>query len=157
MTVPAVDELDPATVRGLIARASDPKRERWMQQVRRTGACRHPVRLRGVVLRGDERVYSTVDEPDGALMVRCCNRREACCPSCAHEYRGDMWQLVYAGMAGGRKGVPEQVAEHPPSSTGWDSTSQNIALLAQLKLTLYENEESCASGARQPYCARSDQ
>jgi hypothetical protein len=71
------------------------------------------VRLRGVVLHGDERVYSTVDEPDGALMVRCGNRREAQCPSCAHEYRGDMWQLVYAGLAGGRKGVPEQVAEHP--------------------------------------------
>jgi len=113
--VPAltVDELDPATVRGLVARASDPKRERWLQQVRRTGACRHPVRLRGVVLRGDEPVYSTASEPDGALMVRCGNRREACCPSCAHEYRGDMWQLVYAGMAGGRKGVPEEVAEHP--------------------------------------------
>jgi hypothetical protein len=71
------------------------------------------VRLRGVVLHGDERVYSTVDEPDGALMVRCGNRREAQCPSCAHEYRGDMWQLVYAGLAGGRKGIPEQVAEHP--------------------------------------------
>jgi hypothetical protein len=113
MTGMAVDELDPATIRGLVARASDPQRERWLQQVRRTGACRHPVRLRGVVLHGDERVYSTVDEPDGALMVRCGNRREACCPSCAHEYRGDMWQLVYAGMAGGRKGVPEQVAEHP--------------------------------------------
>ena len=113
MTAPAIDELDPATVQGLIARASDPKRERWLQQVRRTGACRHPVRLRGVVLRGDEPVYSTASEPDGALMVRCGNRREACCPSCAHEYRGDMWQLVYAGMAGGRKGVPEQVAEHP--------------------------------------------
>ncbi|MGI9098167.1 MAG: replication initiator [Solirubrobacteraceae bacterium] len=106
-------ELDPAIVQGLVARASDPKRERWLQQVRRTGACRHPVRLRGVVVRGDEQVYSTADEPDGALMVRCGNRREACCPSCAHEYRGDMWQLVYAGMAGGRKGVPEQVAEHP--------------------------------------------
>jgi hypothetical protein len=49
--------------------------------------------------------------PDGALMVRCGNRREACCPSCAHEC--DMWQLVYTGLAGGRKGVPEQVAEHP--------------------------------------------
>jgi len=108
-----VDELDPATLRGLVARAGDPKRERWLEQVRRTGACRHPVRLRGVVLRGDERVYATADEPDGALMVRCGNRREACCPSCAHEYRGDMWQLVYAGMAGGRKGVPETVAEHP--------------------------------------------
>jgi len=23
-----------------------------------------------------------------------------------------MWQLVYAGLAGGRKGVPESVAEH---------------------------------------------
>jgi hypothetical protein len=113
VTAPAVDELDPVTVRGLVARASDPKRERWLQQVRRTGACRHPVRLRGVVLRGDEAVYSTASEPDGALMVRCGNRREACCPSCAREYRGDMWQLVYAGMAGGRKGVPEQVAEHP--------------------------------------------
>src|SRR3954454_21104528 len=113
MTAPTNGELDPATVQGLIARAGHPKRERWLQQVRRTGACRHPVRLRGVVLRGDEPVYSTADEPDAALMVRCGNRREACCPSCAHEYRGDMWQLVYAGLAGGRKGVPEQIAEHP--------------------------------------------
>jgi hypothetical protein len=83
MTVASVDELDPVTVRGLVARAGDPQRERWLQQVRRTGACRHPVRLRGVVLRGDEPVYSTALEPDGALMVRCGNRREACCPSCA--------------------------------------------------------------------------
>ena len=45
--------------------------------------------------------------------VRCGKRREACCPSCAHEYRGDMWLLFYAGLAGGRTGVPEQVAEHP--------------------------------------------
>ncbi len=106
-------ELDPWTRESLVARASDPKRERWLEQVRRTGACRHPVRLRGVVRRGDEVVYSTADEPDRALMVRCGNRREAHCPSCAHEYRGDMWQLVYAGLAGGRKGVPESVAEHP--------------------------------------------
>jgi len=113
MSSPSIDELDPATVRGLVARAGDPQRERWLQQVRRTGACRHPVRLRGVVLHGDEPVYSTASEPDGALMVRCGNRREACCPSCAHEYRGDMWQLVYAGLAGGRKGVPDCVAEHP--------------------------------------------
>jgi hypothetical protein len=112
MSAAADVELDPAAVRGLVARAGDPKRERWLEQVRRTGACRHPVRLRGVVRRGEKVVYSTAREPDGALMVRCGNRREACCPSCAHEYRGDMWQLVYAGLAGGRKGVPEQVAEH---------------------------------------------
>jgi hypothetical protein len=123
MSASVVDALDPATVDGLVARASDPKRERWLQQVRRTGACRHPVRLRGVVVRGEERVYSTADEPDGALMVRCGNRREACCPSCAHEYRGDMWQLVYAGLAGGRKGVPEQVAEHPQVFASLTATS----------------------------------
>jgi hypothetical protein len=104
---------DTATLSGLIARAGDPQRDRWLEQVRRTGACRHPVRLRGVVVRGDEAVYSTAGEPDGALMVRCGNRRAECCPSCAREYAGDMWQLFYAGMAGGRKGVPESVAEHP--------------------------------------------
>jgi hypothetical protein len=113
MTAQATVELDPAAVQGLVARAGDPKRERWMEQVRRTGACRHPVRLRGVVLRDGEVKYSTHGEPDGALMVRCGNRREACCPSCAREYGGDMWQLVYAGLVGGRKGVPESVAGHP--------------------------------------------
>jgi hypothetical protein len=33
-------------VHGLVARAGDPTRERWLDQVRGTGACRHPVRLR---------------------------------------------------------------------------------------------------------------
>jgi hypothetical protein len=64
-------------------------------------------------VRGDELVHSTASESDRALIVRCGKRREACCPSCAHEYRGDVWQLVYAGLAGGRKGVPAQIAEHP--------------------------------------------
>jgi hypothetical protein len=49
-----VAELDPWTRESLIARVSDLKRERWLEQVRRTGACRHPVRLRGVVRRGGE-------------------------------------------------------------------------------------------------------
>lgn len=104
---------DPATIAGLVARVSDPRRERWLEQVERTGGCRRPIRLRGRVMRGGRLTYSTADEPDGVLMVRCGNRREACCPSCAHEYRGDMWQLVYAGLAGGRKGVPETVRSHP--------------------------------------------
>jgi hypothetical protein len=100
-------------VHGLVARAGDPKRERWLEQVRRTGACRHPIRLRGVVRRAIGWCTRRLGEPDAALMVRCGNRREECCPSCAHEYRGDMWQLIYAGLAGGRKGVHESVAEHP--------------------------------------------
>src|SRR5207248_5373809 len=33
--------------------------------------------------------------------------------SCSYEYAGDMWQLLYAGAAGGRKGVPESIRSHP--------------------------------------------
>ena len=45
--------------------------------------------------------------------MKCCgNRREAVCPSCAETYRGDAYQLVAAGLRGG-KGVPESVTEHP--------------------------------------------
>ena len=47
------------------------------------------------------------------LLVRCRNRRTSVCPSCSYEYAGDMWQLLYAGAAGGRKGVPETIRAHP--------------------------------------------
>ena len=47
------------------------------------------------------------------ILVRCRNRRARVCPSCAWEYQGDIWQLFYAGVAGGRKGVPEHIATHP--------------------------------------------
>ena len=35
------------------------------------------------------------------------------CPSCSWEYQGDVWQLLFAGIAGGRKGIPDTVALHP--------------------------------------------
>ena len=50
--------------------------------------------------------------PDGVLYVACKNRRASVCPGCAATYRADMYQLVKAGMVGG-KGVPETVTEHP--------------------------------------------
>ncbi len=84
----------------------------------RVGYCRRPIRLRGRVdavdlATGELRtVYSTDREPDESLLTCCGNRREAVCPSCAETYRGDAFQLVAAGMRGG-KGVPESVAEHP--------------------------------------------
>lgn len=105
--------IDPVAIASLVNRVAHPARDRWLEQVERAGGCRRPIRLRGRIMRGGRLAYSTADEPDGALMVRCRNRREVCCPSCAHEYRGDMWQLVYAGLAGGRKGVPESVRMHP--------------------------------------------
>lgn len=51
--------------------------------------------------------------PDNVLYMRCGNRRASVCPSCSHEYEGDMWHLLSAGVTGGSKGVPDSVAEHP--------------------------------------------
>jgi hypothetical protein len=42
----------------------------------------------------------------------CGTRRESRCPSCAATYRADAYQLLAAGLTGG-KGVPESVAAHP--------------------------------------------
>jgi hypothetical protein len=50
--------------------------------------------------------------PDGVVYKACGDRRASVCPTCAETYRADTWQLVAAGMRGG-KGVPETVAGHP--------------------------------------------
>jgi hypothetical protein len=106
---PAVDEI--------VTRAGRPDFDRWAEQVARCGYCSHPVRLRGRIEHrsssGRQVAYSTDGEPDRVLLIRCGNRRAAVCPSCSYEYAGDMWQLLYAGAAGGRKGVPESIRSHP--------------------------------------------
>jgi hypothetical protein len=104
---------------GVLSRASDPELwERFEAQLRSTGYCSRPLRLHGRVDAVDlatgecRRTYSTDREPDGTLLKACGNRREAVCPSCAHTYRGDAFQLVASGLRGG-KDVPESVIEHP--------------------------------------------
>jgi hypothetical protein len=39
-------------------------------------------------------------------------RRASVCPPCAETYRADTYQLIRAGLVGG-KGVPETVTGHP--------------------------------------------
>ncbi|SHN34052.1 replication initiator [Cryptosporangium aurantiacum] len=106
------------TVDQILDRAGRPDFDRWQQQLQHCGYCSRPVRLRGRITHrtpGGRRAvtYSTHSEPDGVLLVRCGNRRASACPSCSREYAGDMWQLLYAGAAGGRKGVPESIRNHP--------------------------------------------
>ena len=55
---------------------------------------------------------STAELPDGVIYKPCGNRRESVCPACSERYKRDAYQVVRAGMVGG-KGVPEQVAHHP--------------------------------------------
>jgi hypothetical protein len=109
--------LPPHTVEEIVSRAGRPDFDRWAEQVSRCGHCSRPVRLRGRVehrsAAGRQVAYSTDAEPDRVLLIRCGNRRSAVCPSCSYEYAGDMWQLLYAGAAGGRKGVPESIRSHP--------------------------------------------
>jgi len=90
--------------------------EAFAEAVRRAGCCRRPLRLTGRVTRnegeGPRVVFDTKTLPDRMLLKACGSRRETLCPPCASVYRGDAFQLVAAGLRGG-KGVPETVADHP--------------------------------------------
>ena len=57
-------------------------------------------------------MYSTDREPDATLLKACGNRRASVCPSCSTTYQADSFQLLAAGLRGG-KGVHKSVAAHP--------------------------------------------
>lgn len=107
-----------ANVTDLVRRAGSADYARWQGHIRAAAGCAHPIRLRGdlhTVETSTGRITSTASTdamPDGLLYVPCGNRRSTVCPSCAETYRADTFQLVKAGLAGG-KGVPATVAEHP--------------------------------------------
>jgi hypothetical protein len=118
MTEPArVGELLPGVLGELVDRAGHGY-DRWMELVAQAGYCHHPIRLAGRVEHADRTsgevrtVYDSEREPDGVLLKACGTRRESRCPSCAATYRADAYQLLAAGLKGG-KGVPETVAAHP--------------------------------------------
>jgi hypothetical protein len=118
MSDPArVGEVLPGVLAEVVDRAGQGY-ERWMELVAQAGYCHHPIRLAGRVEQADpstgevRQVYTTEREPDGVLLKACGTRRESRCPSCAATYRADAYQLLAAGLKGG-KGVPETVAAHP--------------------------------------------
>jgi hypothetical protein len=78
-----------------------------LAEVDQAGLCANPVRLRGLTLD-----RSTGELAEGGLMVPCKDRRATVCPSCSRLYQADAWQLVAAGIRGG-KGVSEEVVGHP--------------------------------------------
>ncbi|MFD7610967.1 replication initiator [Streptomyces sp. NPDC059828] len=94
-----------------------------VRQLRSLGGCTTPIRLDG---HRTEHALNTAtgeigpvlhhlnaaDMPAGNLLVRCNNRRATRCPACAETYRRDTYQLITAGLRGG-KGTPEAVATHP--------------------------------------------
>jgi uncharacterized Zn-finger protein len=95
-----------------------PGYERWRSMVAATGGCANPVHLAGeshIVETATGEVlhsYRTADEPSGHLLVACGNRRASVCSGCSKLYRADIFQLIRAGLSGG-KGIPERVSTHP--------------------------------------------
>jgi len=118
-TARPVHEPDPDTLDQILDLAADPMtHRRWERQAARVGYCAHPIRLRGHIAHADtttgevREVYTTDDQPGQVLLTACGNRRAARCPACAETYRADAYQLLRAGLAGG-KGIPTTVREHP--------------------------------------------
>jgi hypothetical protein len=78
-----------------------------LAEVDQAGLCSHPIRLRGLILD-----RSTGELAARDLLVPCKDRRSSVCPACSRLYQADAWQLVAAGLRGG-KGVAPSVADHP--------------------------------------------
>jgi hypothetical protein len=112
-----VGELLPGVLAEVVDRAGHGY-SRWAELVAQAGYCYHPIRLAGRVEQADRQsgdvrqVYTTDGEPDGVLLKACGTRRESRCPSCAATYRADAYQLLAAGLKGG-KGIPDSISEHP--------------------------------------------
>jgi hypothetical protein len=112
-----VGELLPGVLGEVVDRAGHGY-QRWAELVAQAGYCHHPIRLAGRVEHADRQtgevrqVYDSEGEPDGVLLKACGTRRESRCPSCAATYRADAYQLLAAGLKGG-KGVPDSISEHP--------------------------------------------
>jgi len=82
------------------------------QLTRTAGPCHRPLRLAKTVLaigrdNGQLRALDT-----SVIHARCGNRRETRCPSCASLYKYDTYNLIAAGLRGGKQ-TPDTVATHP--------------------------------------------
>jgi hypothetical protein len=102
----------------LLDRAARDDYQQWLTGALATGGCVRPIRLRGVIRDVDAatgEIVSALDTetaPDKVIYLPCGDRRASVCPPCAETYRADTYQLIRAGLAGG-KGMPESVAIHP--------------------------------------------
>jgi hypothetical protein len=102
----------------LLERASRDDYQQWLSTALAAGGCVRPVRLSGTIRDIDPATGEILRDldignlPDQAIYVPCGDRRASVCPPCAETYRADTYQLIRAGLAGG-KGVPESVAIHP--------------------------------------------
>lgn len=107
----------PKDVSALIDRAGEPGFEAWRRQIIRLGGCANPIHLVGTAMVVDSSTGEALlsygsDVYGGRLLTACGNRRATVCPTCARIYQADTYQLIRAGLVGG-KTVGEEVSDHP--------------------------------------------
>jgi hypothetical protein len=132
----------------------------WLDHIWPAAGCTHPIRLGGQIHRvdpGTGEVTSTLPAsalPDGIIYKACGNRRTSACPSCAETYRRDAFQLIRAGLAGG-KGIPEHVATHPAVFATFTAPSFGPVHSRPIRLHTCTDKSAC-SCKPQPCHARRD-
>lgn len=89
----------------------------WYDSIVRLGGCTNPVHLVGNATLFDtttgEALHSfPTGEVGGRLLTACGNRRASVCPTCAALYRADTYQLIRAGLVGGKE-TAATVGGHP--------------------------------------------
>lgn len=94
-------------------RVRDVDYRHWREKVEAVGGCLHPVRLSGSWEVQDKATSAVLASTSGHIFARCGNRRSAVCPPCSARYAADAFHLMRAGLSGGTKGVPVDVAERP--------------------------------------------
>jgi hypothetical protein len=110
--------LSRAGVADLVRLAGTSEGAAFADAAARVGYCAHPVRVRGASTTIDKTTgevvasYSSAGEVGGVTRIPCGNRREALCLACSRVYARDTFELIRAGLVGG-KGVPEAVADNP--------------------------------------------
>ncbi|MFE2418220.1 replication initiator [Streptomyces hokutonensis] len=107
----------PKNVAALLTRAVEPEFTAWRRNIVSLAGCSNPIHLVGGATVVDtttgESLFSYAsDVYGGRLLTACGNRRASVCPSCSRLYRADTYQLIRAGLVGG-KNVTESVSGHP--------------------------------------------
>ncbi|TDC72546.1 plasmid replication initiator protein [Micromonospora sp. KC606] len=132
----------------------------WIEHVRAAAGCTRPIRLAGQLLTVDSSTGRVLDQrhtdamPDAAIYTACGNRRATVCPSCAQTYQRDAYQLLRAGLVGG-KGIPDTVAQHPAVFATFTAPSFGTVHARVVKRHTCTNRKRCDCRA-EPCHARRD-
>jgi len=108
----------PKITASILSRLRDGTADALSAALASVGNCVRPVRLAGSSTTIDRATgevlasFSSADAPLRQLLLPCGNRRAHVCPACSRVYARDTFELIRAGVVGG-KTVPADVASSP--------------------------------------------